>query len=101
MPRYAPRSSFRTRPSAEEHPEGGDFAATALNRVVIDLDLAKAARESLASPRSRAASSVAPPAPSAPAPSPRWRALLWAPVVFLLAIALGALAGSMLAAFGV
>lgn len=103
MPRYAPRSSFRTRPSADEHPEGGDFAATALNRVVVDVDLAEQARRSLRASRSRV--DLQGPETNAakettPAPSHRWRALLWAPVVFLVAIALGAMMGSMVAALG-
>jgi hypothetical protein len=38
-PRYAPRSSFRTRPSAGEVPKlADDFAATALDRPIVSVD---------------------------------------------------------------
>lgn len=95
MPRYAPRSSYRTRLATEEHPESDDLAATTLDRVAFDMDLAASARDAL----SRVRAPEVTPAPTPP--RRRWRLLWWAPVVFLLSIALGALAGATLAVLGV
>lgn len=77
-PRYAPRTSYRARPSSRELTAADDLAATALDRPIVDL--------SGLVPTGVGVS-------SAVAPSP----LAWAPFVVTAAITAGVCVGALLA----